>query len=121
MSKYIVTYLFVVLGTFSQLKANNCLDRLTNGDTLSIHQISLTVSPKHTQDFVNVSYNFAEKEAVEMNVENTKGEVFIAEILEANEKGRATIDLDVRDFPTGTYYIVIKTASDILKMEFTKD
>mgnify|MGYP000923078216 CR=1 FL=1 len=56
-----------------------------------------------------------------MNIENTKGEVFIAEILEANEKGRATIDLDVRDFPTGTYYIVIKTDSDILKMEFTKD
>lgn len=128
MSKYIAAFLFITLGLFSAAKANHNFAITTGGDTMIVlsnqglaHQTALTVAPKRTQDFVKVNYVFLQKEAVEMNVENGTGEVFLAEILEANEKGTATIQLDVRDFPAGTYYVVIKTASGETKMEFLKD
>ncbi len=128
MSKYITAFLFITLGLFSAAKANTDFSILTGGDTVIVlsnqrltHQTALTVAPKRTQDFVKVNYVFLQKEVVEMNVENGTGEVFLAEILEANEQGTATIQLDVRDFPAGTYYVVIKTALEETKMEFLKD
>lgn len=128
MSKYIAAFLFITLGFFSAVKANHNAGLTINGDTVVVlsnqhltHQNALTVAPKRTQDFVKVAYVFLQKENVEMNVESENGEVFLAEILEANEKGTANIELDVRDFPKGTYYVVIKTASDEIKMEFLKD
>ncbi len=124
MSKIIFSFFFACIASFSTLTASPISVPDTNvvhSVPTKTHEIPLSVSPNPTQDFVNISYQFASPAAVEIKLEDAQGVALFEDILQADEKGEATVTLDVRDFEAGTYYITIQTPTQPLKMEFTKE
>lgn len=128
MSK-LTTILFFLLALISYKGlATSFSHEVSLGDTSllqlkqqGVDKMALSLSPNPTQDFVNITYHFSSKMKVEIKLEDAEGQELLADILEANEEGDAKLQLDVRDFKAGRYYIIINAATNPLKMEFVKE